>query len=70
MTVAKPPEPIAPFGNLQLAAGMLDLFVRLLSLGNRGREMPARLIDEIPSPIALRMADPNAEVVADPASGE
>src|SRR5262245_43806252 len=70
MVVAEPPEPVAAFGDEQLAPGLGQLFLGLASFGNSGQQVLPRLVHQIPRAIALVMADPDAEVVLDPTARE
>ena len=70
MVVAIPPEPVGALGDVDLVPGA----------GERGRIVPAGSlfldqerasgVEGVPALVVLGMADPDGEVVADPAAGE
>ena len=67
MIVSVPPEPVAALGDQKLFENLsalcfvkccFDFFIRL-----------ARLINQLPRPVLLRMPDPDVEISPDPAAG-
>ena len=71
MIVAEPPEPVAPLGDVQFFPGAAQLLGRLARRAwPRATRCCARLEQQVPGPVALGMADPDAEIVADPTAGE
>src|SRR6266851_3041596 len=70
MVLAKPPEPVAPFGNIQFLPssaelpGADDFLLRAL------QQMLARPVERIPGRIVFLVADPDGEVVTDPTAGK
>ena len=56
MAVAEPPEPIAPFGDGQLAAGSGQLIGCFVPLGLGGHQVLARFVDTDPRPDCTRDA--------------
>ena len=67
--VAVPPVPVAPLGDEEVTARRFELVPRQLALLFRLRERLARLAEQCPGGVVLRVPDPDAEVRIDPAPG-
>ena len=68
MVVAVPPEPVAPFGDHELAERFLQSrWSRCLLLP--GAEEAAGCRQKLPSAVFLRMSDPGRQISEDPAAG-
>src|SRR5207245_195180 len=70
MVLAKPPEPVAAFGNVQLLPGAAELLGADNSLLRSLQQMLARLVERVPGGIVFLMTNPDGEVVTDPATGK
>ena len=70
MIVAVPPEPVGALGDVDFVPGFFQSgrFVAQRSLF--GRQERSRGVKRVPRLIVFGVADPDREIVADPASGE
>src|SRR5438034_10962403 len=68
MVVAVPPEPIAPFGDHELAERFLQSR-RIRCLLLPGAEKTAGRREKLPRTVFFRMSDPGRQISKDPAAG-
>ncbi len=68
--IVEPPEPVAPLGDVQLVPGLFEVRGRNVPRGRLLDQVLAGLREQVPRLVARGMADPDAEVVADPTAGE
>ena len=64
-----PPEPIAPLGRVDLAQRVVVLLRRERAALDLLLEKGARLAEQLPRAVFLRVADPDIEVAPDPRAG-
>ncbi len=70
MIVAVPPEPVGALGDIELVPGLRQTAGSCLPERSSLDEERAGGVQRVPAPVIFGMADPDGEVVADPASGE
>ena len=70
VVVAVPPEPVATFGDVQLLPGLADLVRRRQGRLRVFAQVLAGAVQRVPGGVVLFVADPDGEVVVDPAAGE
>src|SRR5438552_3231210 len=66
MIVAEPPKPVRPFRDVEFIPGLFQNRRVRVALP----QMLAGALDSVPTEIVFLMANPNREVVADPATRE